>query len=223
MRPQYDAWGLTLPIGVNGDNRFTFNGKEKQEGTNWISLGWREYSPETGRMNSIDGASELNISNSGYSIAANNTINFVDAEGSFKIDAQFARKYPTLAKLIGHFLPQLANNPNVKRAIMSQFGYQNEADFINDFTFGSGPWITPTDPSGANIFEQRSPFHDKSNSYNSSWGNGLYKENLFLSESNAYQLELSFQNQDVSVLAAQMFKVSLSILHEYAHYLAVKN
>ncbi|WP_310590818.1 RHS repeat-associated core domain-containing protein, partial [Arsenicibacter rosenii] len=55
---QYDPWGLRLPVPgsltMANSNRFTYNGKEEQQGLGWLDYGARMYDPQLGRWNSVD-------------------------------------------------------------------------------------------------------------------------------------------------------------------------
>ena len=77
----YDPWGLSLPIGVEGKDRFTYNSKEKQDGTGWLDYGARMYDPQKVVWNGIDVLSEKYSNLSGYNYVANNPLRYIDPDG----------------------------------------------------------------------------------------------------------------------------------------------
>jgi RHS repeat-associated protein len=219
----FDPWGWELPgLGTSQSqtNRYKMTGKEWQTETGLTDLGWRLYDATTTRLNTIDGAAELAANTSTYAYVGNNPVSYIDAEGGFRIDAYFAQRYPTLAKIIGHYLPMVKDNPAVTQALMKQFGYSDAAKFASDFTYGQGPWITPTRPEVRGL-DANGPLYDFSSS--AGWRyDSKYNENLFISADALRKLEATYQNKDVQNLGAVMFEVTGKILHEYAHYLNFK-
>jgi RHS repeat-associated protein len=77
----YDAWGLGLPFGVDGSLRFTYNSKEKQEGTGWLDYGARMYDPQKVTWNGVDALSEKGRRWSPYVFSFDNSLRFIDPDG----------------------------------------------------------------------------------------------------------------------------------------------
>jgi RHS repeat-associated protein len=67
----------------NTENKFTFNGKEKQTelSLNWHDYGARNYDPQILRFTSVDRFAEKYYNFSSYQYAANNPIKYIDVNG----------------------------------------------------------------------------------------------------------------------------------------------
>lgn len=198
-------------------NSYQFNKKEIQ---NELSLGWndfgaRMYLSDIGRWNSLDYPADVFDDESPYSFGANNPINVIDIGGHFRISAEFANKYPTLTKLIAWYLPLLKTNRTVKNAWTEVTG--GTADQFDDMvTYGSGPEIVPTQPEKATFWSTNDPFTSEDNQFDPDHPN-----KLFLAPTSLNELELEMAKAakgEENQLGAQMFLVSLKVLHEAVHY-----
>ncbi len=81
----YPFGGLIELAADQSDNKYLYNGKERQEelGLRYYNYGARFYDPSIGRFISTDPATEIYISISPYVYVSNNPIKFVDPTGAF--------------------------------------------------------------------------------------------------------------------------------------------
>ncbi|TKC60159.1 hypothetical protein FBD94_14690 [Pedobacter hiemivivus] len=214
----YYAFGLDIQRSLSGtENKYQYNGKEKQDLEKMYDYGARFYDPVIGRWNVIDPMSGLYMSESPYAFAGNSPVTFVDEGGLFKINAQFARLYPTLTRMLKYYLPMLKDNKVVRNAFIKTTGMGN-AEFDQMVTYGSGPWITPTRPELANSRNWNDPAYGDDSQFDPN----RYPDDLFISQGKLEALELAFKKASVSQngneLGFQMFVTSLTVMHEATHY-----
>lgn len=84
----YYAFGLDIQRSIIGtENKYQFNGKEKQDQEKMYDYGARFYDPVIGRWNVVDPLAEMSRRFSPYVYGNNNPIRFVDSDGMMTTDA----------------------------------------------------------------------------------------------------------------------------------------
>ncbi|WP_198405653.1 RHS repeat domain-containing protein [Chitinophaga caeni] len=225
----YYPFGMQMPGRVfNGVGyRYGFNGQEndnevKGDG-NSLDFGARIYDPRLGRFLSTDPFERKFLEESPYGFAGNNPVSYVDYNGMFKISPFFAKRYPTLAKIIKYYLPLLKDNPAVRDAWIKSSGYKDiEAGgkaFDEMVTYGNGPWISPTRPE-SEAKTDRIPIINKvfSGDGGGEFDGNYFPENLFIGYGLIENLETAVKKGDEDAIAETMFIVTTTIMHESAHY-----
>jgi RHS repeat-associated protein len=81
QKNEYTAFGVVQSTDPS-KNKYLFNNKELQTGTNYLDYGARMYQPELGRWNVVDPLGEKYSSYSPYNFTSNNPINRVDPDGN---------------------------------------------------------------------------------------------------------------------------------------------
>lgn len=216
---------------TNGSGyRYGFNGKEKSDPEgNGYDFGARVQNPRLGgRFFSTDPMTAINPGESPYTFAGNNPIALTDFDGLFKISPYFAKKYPTLAKIIEHVLPLYINNITARDNWISNIGFENKqagiAAWEEMLTYGKGPWITPTmteneltkngGKTGLSLFLGR--FGDGSgNEWNKQFG---YADNISFESFNLKRLETALNAGNDEEVVFNAFRVMILIMHESGHW-----
>jgi RHS repeat-associated protein len=78
-----DPWGLTLPIGLKGLNRFLVTGKEIQQETGYTDFGARQYDALVPHFLGVDPLSEKMPSWGSYVYVFNNPLRLIDTDGKY--------------------------------------------------------------------------------------------------------------------------------------------
>jgi RHS repeat-associated protein len=90
QKNEYTAFGVVQSTDPS-KNKYLFNNKELQTGTNYLDYGARMYQPELGRWNVVDPLASKMPSWSPYSAFYNNPIRFIDPDGQEPTPAEAAR------------------------------------------------------------------------------------------------------------------------------------
>ncbi len=80
QKNEYTAFGVVQSTGPS-KNKYLFNNKELQTGTNYLDYGARMYQPELGRWNVVDPLGENHVSETPFSFSGNNPIMNIDPDG----------------------------------------------------------------------------------------------------------------------------------------------
>jgi RHS repeat-associated protein len=222
-------FGLTMQGDMNVSyangvpNNYTYNSQELQPELNQYDYGSRLYDPAIGKWSVMDQMAGTYKTQSPYSYVGNDPVNYVDHDGEFRLSAQMAHKYPTLAKLVKYYLPMLAKIPAVESAFRHLTDY-TKSEYLEMVSEGGGPNII----DASSNYEEGGPEDVADPHYNSAQSmfdgkNESHWNNIYISENDLINLEMSMRqaiksgNFKSAKLQTFMFKVGMMIFHESTH------
>lgn len=190
-----------IPISQQSTYNYKFNGQEWQDelGLNIYDYGARNYDPSIGRWMSLDPLAELATDITPYRFGFNNPVRYKDFRGSFEIDAETKKNYPTLALYLEFYIQNIISDSKIMDALL-KYGQLNKNDVINATQWGCGPRIVPAQLTRSN---------------------GQFRPNT---KSNVLEIneDILIQLENASKTGKQMeaalLLVSSTILHEFTHF-----
>ncbi|MDP4210493.1 MAG: RHS repeat-associated core domain-containing protein, partial [Bacteroidota bacterium] len=133
---EYYPFGSSfVPMNPNNDNKYLYNGKEKQDdvlsGTNldWYDYGARFYDPMIGRFSTVDPLMEKYTGLSPYAYCANNPIAFIDPTGMEMISCYSTSDPEEIKRL----LDQLKNGGSAKHIDTENGKWEKKTGDPDDF------------------------------------------------------------------------------------------
>lgn len=202
--------------------RYGFNGHEIENSTisKSYDFGARMYNTGIGKFLSSDKLGQ--DFEASYSFAGNNPINYLDLNGYFKISPFFAKRYPTLAKVLEIVLPGLKSNVEIRDRWISAIGFKYFNDGVSAWddmlTFGKGPWVTPSRP----LTELKDGLNQELAKFFGSSEGGqyvpAYPDNITLGWSIFDNLETALKSGNGTETSYAVFVVMMQVMHEGGHW-----
>jgi RHS repeat-associated protein len=203
----YYAFGLEhTPKAKENENRYLYNGKELQDETFaggvklcWYDYGARFYDPQIGRWHSVDPAAESEPSWTPYRYGFNNPIRYWDVDGNFEMDPAQAKQYERLAHYLAYNIQGVSGNQKIMNALM-KYGQFSSKQINSDLRWGHGPKVVIKKFTD-NAMGEFSP--------------GTNSNTLYINQDYVELLEkLPAGKQRDAIL----FRLAMTILHEYVHF-----
>ncbi len=207
---------------AQGGYRYGFNGKELEISTisKNYDFGARMYDSRIGKFLSSDKLSQ--DFETSFSFAGNNPINYLDLNGYFKISPFFAKRYPTLAKVLELVLPGLKSNVEIRNRWISAIGFEKFEYGVSAWedmlTFGSGPWVTPS----RSLTELKNGLDQQLAKFFGASEGGqyvpAYPDNITIGWSIFDNLETALKSGNGTETSYAAFVVMMQVMHEGGHW-----
>jgi RHS repeat-associated protein len=182
-------------------NKYQFNSKEFQDDFNlrWYDYGARFYDPQLGRWHVIDPAAESEPSWTPYRYGFDNPIRYWDVNGNFEMDPAQAKQYERLAHYLAYNIQGISGNHKIMNALM-KYGQFSSKQINSDLRWGQGPKV---------VIKK---FADNS------MGEFVFGTNSNILYINQDYVELLEKLPAGKQRDGILFRLAMTILHEYVHY-----
>jgi len=140
QKSNYYPFGMTFDTYEGSTNKYLYNGKEKQEGTEWLDYGARMYACELGRWMCVDPMADQRLWVSPYNYCQNNPLSRIDPNGMMDI----VKPTPEALKVIKNTLSeedakfvQLDKDGNIDAELINSNSsesqnFSNLVEMVND-------------------------------------------------------------------------------------------